>query len=69
MTRKEYEANFEVASAAADKALGLTLREIKNTVLSRAERNELRAKHTVLFHQFWEANYPAIPEGWLYADN
>ena len=52
MTRTEYEANFELATAFANKQMGMTLRQIKDTVDSRAERGELRSQHTELFHKY-----------------
>jgi hypothetical protein len=66
MTRTEYEANFELATAFANKQMGMTLRQIKDTVDSRAERGELRSQHTELFHKYWAENFSPIPEGWYY---
>jgi len=68
MTRTQYENYFDEATKIADTMLGMTMREVKlSKEFDRAERNELRRQHSKLFEAYWNANFPAIPTGWLYA--
>lgn len=68
MTRTQYENYFDEATKIADTMLGMTMREVKlSQEFDRAERNELRRQHSKLFEAYWNANFPTIPTGWLYA--
>lgn len=66
MTRNEYNKYFNEASNAADKAIGMTLGQIKQEVETREERNTLRKAWNNSFDQYWSDNLPTIPEDWNY---
>lgn len=66
MTRTEYDMYFQKSTDAANSAVGMTLREIKDNVSTREERNEKRKEWNEAFDDFWKNNFPSVPEGWNY---
>ena len=66
MTRTEYDKYREEATIAASKALGMTCFEIKQNIETREERSRLRRAWGDAYEQYWNANFPAIPEDWNY---
>ena len=62
MTKEEFDMYFKKSTDAADRALGMTLREIRKNVLTREERNKKRREWNNAFDNFWENNFPSVPE-------